>query len=584
MKKLTRLIAIIFAVTMCATVTACGTTEESNATVVNIMNNGGGCGRIWLDNAIARFQEKIGDKSYAEGKQGVKFEIEHNINTSTGTMGTSGYDIYFTTSDGYPRNLAQRGFLYDLTDFMNEKFYDDGKTSVLDKIDPDYLDVLKGTDGKFYAIPHEEWFPGLTYDADLFKANNLYIAAPDETNVREYSCAYGSVNFVKDSTAKKSLGNDGKPNTYDDGLPTTLVEFLVLCSKLKNDLSVTPFTVSGLNAQYTNYLTESLWASLAGYDGFRRAYTFDGEMEIVTGYTDEPLFKGINYKDDGDKLKAIYKPVTEKITLTEETGYHATSDVNKYYASAFMQVIYDEGWYSQDSSNQSAHTAAQSNFIFSGKNGKEKVAFMIEGDYWFNESVTVNNFRDYKTVYPNEPDRDLRWMPLPTSLDTPVTTEEEGRPNVLLDTGASFTFVNKRTASKTDGCLEAVKDFLEFIYSDEEMSHFTECTGLGKAAMKYQITEEDEAKMQEFKKSIWQLRRDNKVIYGSASNETFLSSPISFVPYQSSESNFYYLINGKLYICDLYAHRAGYGARNCFPYTQKTLEQWKSIYRGSKTL
>ena len=74
MKKLTRLIAIIFAVTMCATVTACGTTEESNATVVNIMNNGGGCGRIWLDNAIARFQEKIGDKSYAEGKQGVNLK------------------------------------------------------------------------------------------------------------------------------------------------------------------------------------------------------------------------------------------------------------------------------------------------------------------------------------------------------------------------------------------------------------------------------------------------------------------------------------------------------------------------------
>ena len=88
MKKLTRLIAIVFAVTMCASLTACGPTGESNATVVNIMNNGGGCGRIWLDNAIARFQKKIGDKSYADGKQGVKFEIEHNINTSTGTMGT----------------------------------------------------------------------------------------------------------------------------------------------------------------------------------------------------------------------------------------------------------------------------------------------------------------------------------------------------------------------------------------------------------------------------------------------------------------------------------------------------------------
>ena len=48
MKKLTRLIAIVFAVTMCASLTACGPTGESNATVVNIMNNGGGCGRITL--------------------------------------------------------------------------------------------------------------------------------------------------------------------------------------------------------------------------------------------------------------------------------------------------------------------------------------------------------------------------------------------------------------------------------------------------------------------------------------------------------------------------------------------------------
>lgn len=584
MKIIRKAVAVLFAVAIGLTATACNAGGDGNKTVVNVMNNGGGCGRVWLDNAIARFQEVYGEKSYAEGKQGVEFKIEHNINTSTGTMGTSGYDIYFTTSDGYPRNLAQRGFLYDLTDFMNEKFYDDGKTSVLDKIDKDYLDVLKGADGKYYAIPHEEWFPGLTYDADLFKANNLYIAAEDETNARTYNCAYGSLRFVKDANAKKSLGNDGIEGTYDDGLPTSLVELLVLCSKLKNDLSVTPFTVSGRNAQYTNYLTEALWASLAGYDAFRRVYTFDGEMEIVTGYTDEPLFAGIDYKDNGNKLKAIYKPTTEKVTLTEETGYHATSDVNKYYASAFMQIIYDEGWYSADSSNTSSHTGAQSNFIFSGRNGKEKVAFLIEGDYWYNESVTTKNFEDFQMVYPDEAERDLRWMPLPTSLNTPVKTAEEGRANVLLDTGASFTFVNKRTADKTDGCLDAVKDFLAFIYSDEEMSHFTECTGLGKASMNYSITDEDWGKMQEFKKSIWQLRKNNKVIYGSASNETFLSSPITFVPFQSSEPNFYYQIDGMLYICDLYAHRAGYGARNCFPKRQKTLQDWKAIYRGSETL
>lgn len=576
--KMKKLCAITLAAAFCFSMAACSMSmDDGDATVVNIMNNGGGCGRIWLDEAIERFQAQIGEKSYAEGKKGVKFEIEHNINTSTATMPTSGYDIYFTTSDGYPRNLAQKGFLYDLTDFIEAKNYDNGTVSIKDKIDESYLDVLQGADGKYYAIPHEEWFPGLTYDADLFKERNLYIAADGAASI-PYTCPYGTLNFVRDENAKKSCGNDGIYGTYDDGLPTSLTELLTLCAKMK-EVNVTPFTVSGLNAQYTNYLTEALWASLSGYDEFRGTYAFDSKMNVVTGYSEDSLFPSV----ENAKIKAIKKPITQEVTLTEETGYLASNNVNKYYASVFLEVMYDEGWYSQSAGTQSTHTGEQSNFIFSGRNGKERVGFMIEGDYWFNESVTAGNFTDFKEMYPDEPDRDLRWMPLPTSFDQ-TTTEGNGRENILLDTGASFTFVNKKTAGKTDGCLNAVLDFLKFIYNDEEMSHFTLCTGLGKAAMKYEVTSEDKAQMQEFKKSIWDLRSNNKVVYGSAKNETFLNSPLTFVPYQNSESYFFYQLDGKLYICDLFANRAGYTARDCFEKARKTAEQWKGIYKGNKSL
>ena len=418
----------------------------------------------------------------------------------------------------------------------------------------------------------------MSYDAELFESKNLYFASPDEerSNVREYTCPFGTGRFVKDSNTKKSTGNDGVMGTYDDGLPSSLTELLILCARIKNQLTLTPFTVSGANASYTNYLLESLWASLSGYDSFMGTYTFDSEMEVVTGYTTEPLFPGV------DGIEHIKKPETKVVKLTEETGYLATDNVNRYYASAFLEIMYKQGWYSQDITNSSSHTGAQSNFIFSGKNGKETVAMLIEGNYWYNESVTCGNFNEYFKLNPTKTERDIRWMPLPTSFSKSATKDDK-RENILLDTGVSYTFINKKTQYKDDGCLDALLEFLTFIYSDEEMSHFTQCTGLGKAAMNYDVLDEDWDKMEEFKKSMWDLRNNNKVIYGSAKNETFRSAVADFIPCQSY-TTFLYPINGKLYTCDYYAHKAGYGAKECFESTRKNLSVWKGVYKGDKTL
>lgn len=53
----------------------------------------------------------------------------------------------------------------------------DGKT-LESKIDDTTLESLKGSDGKYYALPHYEWFPGVTYDTtkrkffdELYKAH-----------------------------------------------------------------------------------------------------------------------------------------------------------------------------------------------------------------------------------------------------------------------------------------------------------------------------------------------------------------------------------------------------------------------------
>ncbi len=86
--------------------------------------------------------------------------------------------MYSSLSIGYTNvySIAKNNTVISLDDIMTETDAD-GKT-LESKIDDTTLESLKGPDGKYYALPHYEWFPGVTYDTtkrkffdELYKAH-----------------------------------------------------------------------------------------------------------------------------------------------------------------------------------------------------------------------------------------------------------------------------------------------------------------------------------------------------------------------------------------------------------------------------
>ncbi len=493
-----------------------GSIGSANGLEINIMNFGGGLGRKWLDESAARFSEKVADKEYVAGKKGVKFNIQSTTNTGNDSMSGSGMHMYFDQGFGNLKAKIAKGDLLEITDIMDDTLetINGQEVTLLDKLQDSHEHSIKSVDGKYYGLPHYEWFPGLTYDVERFESDGLYFADAAETNTTSYTCALvgKTANFVKNANGKKSVGNDGVYGTSDDGMPTSLEELIILCDYMKTKKGITPFTVAGGHIDYFNNLTGALWASLAGGDEMEVCYSFTGDVNVVTGYTTENLFAGY----DGVK-----KPVVGKKTLNGvEDGHWTTQSAARYYAVAFEELANKQGWFSADSTNgNSSHLITQTNFVLNGMSGNEKMGMLIEGSYWYNESVNASVFDNYSIVS-GKGTRELGWMSMPTSLNETVT-EGNGKEMVFLDYGTSYAFINGNLAGKADKepIVEACKDFLKFLYTDAELKAFTRDSGSMKAGMDYTMSEEDYGDMAEFQKSILELRKNGHIVYQTADND-----------------------------------------------------------------
>lgn len=503
MKRTKKMLGLLLAtLTLGASFTACNIDDGGygDKTVITVMNTGGGVGRVWLDNAIARFSELKKDVSYEEGKAGVVFEVEHTLDTGVETMSTSGYNIYFDGGSPTVLSLQQSGSILSINDIVTEDIdtRNGQSVSIEDKIQETYRSMLKGADGEYYALPHFALHPGLTYNVDLFEEEDMYIAAPgqDSTKAELEDSDYGQVEFCLKGAdgvygtaddGKKSCGNDGIYGTYDDGLPTSLVEFLVLCDRM-DGAGIEPVSY---RPGYEHYLMEALWASLSGAESTQTRYTYTGTLEYVTGYDDDtPLFEGIDY---------IVKPITQTATIDRGTGYLANDSVGRYYATAIEEILETEGWFSDYSYvGTLTHIDYMTNFVFSGKNGKTKQGMFVEGDYWYNEARDNMVLSDYEAVT-KDTDRKMAWMPLPTALYDSVT-EGNGREYTMINSSAAYSFINANISNQA-GLVEACKDFLQFCYTDAELANFTGTTGVYKAAMEYPVDDVIEA-MPYFSKSV----------------------------------------------------------------------------------
>ncbi|MDY5820623.1 MAG: hypothetical protein SPJ70_04885, partial [Candidatus Borkfalkiaceae bacterium] len=438
-----------------------------NATVIKVQNFPGGIGRKWLDEAAERFQNENKTKPFETGKEGVYISIS-GTQPNSKTLSSSGYQIIFDERYSDIYELAQSNSILQLDDLMATE--DASGRTLESRVYEGARDGLKGGDGHYYALPHYEWFPGLIYDKDAFDKYGWYIAKDGQGTPVENK--YGSITITK-TAANKSCGPDGKAGTEDDGLPSSLEELIVLCQKIKDDAKIAPFTVSGAILYNSNYLVEGLWASLAGYDELKTVYSLDGDVEVVTGFSSENLFRGINY---------IKKPITEVKRVTPSTGYLAFESAARYYATAFVEIMKKEGFLTDEATNTSvSHIQAQKLFIEGSMDGAQYKprAFLIDGSYWYNESVDAKNFTTYDYLMDGIP-REVRFTRLPVKVNGSVTekaADEEADKTTLLDNGIAYAYINANIKNNTQ-LVEACKEFLKFLYSDEELRKFTACTGI----------------------------------------------------------------------------------------------------------
>ena len=470
--------------------------ESSDKTKLHLWAFNGGIGNIWLDKAAERFAKEYKDKEYVKGKKGVYVTYEPSMTLDTTGLGNSTCNVFITERTTPAFNLADSGALLCIDDIVKDSTRVGG--ALEENLFEQAKGGLKGSDGKYYALPHYEWYGGLSYNVETFNESKAYFAASDETNVVEYESPYGSARLVANLEAKRSKGPDGKADTEDDGMPCSLEELIILMHYFKNRTSYGPIILSGKYTDMVNYLIEGLWGSLAGAEQMRNYYNCQGDIEIVYDYYDEPLFEGIPY---------IKKPKVKTVTLTGSNGYYGNDMAAKYYAIALAEIIQREGFYCTDTTiGTRTQFDAQMNLYMGGIGQYKKAAMLIEGSYWHNESKKGEAFDEYERTHPGKTadDLDFCFMALPTAVKT---SESEGKDLCFLDLSHTFVAINSNIADNPE-LREAAKDFVRFIYSENELKEFTVETGMPRA-INYELTAEQKQSMPGFYERLWELR-DNK--------------------------------------------------------------------------
>lgn len=507
--------------------------DSSKITQISFRQWGGTASSTdWLQQAADRFAAEKANEPYESGKKGVKVEISTNKDSDY-TSSIPDYDILMDENSANIYDMQTRGYLADIDDLVK---------GLQSKIEPQLLPKLKGADGKYYGLPHYSYDVSISYNVDLFKSENLYIAAPGEESVVNYKSSLlpdssAGVNFVFNENTKKSCGPNGIPNDYDDGLPSSLEEFIVLCDYIKNKKQINPFAISDITggANYAFMLIESLWAGMVGTDAMKATtcnFT-DAEVEVVKE-------GALSY--DGTLLNTgIKMPQTETVVLSDGNGYRMYDMSARYYALSFLELAKNKGWFKNQ---QMTNTKAQEFFVLGNYNANDndRCAMLVDSTFWYGEAVSGGTLTKYKSLSGGK-EANVSMMPMPVQL-TGQVTEGNGKKPTVIDTSATV-FVNKRV-EKNEGLLRAVKEFIEFLYSDAELKAFTETSKLT-MNLKYDY---DKSSLGNFYAGVLEIEKAaGDKVYAASNN----------IKYSKNRSSFSLIWGGKLNYFGSY-HNGSYAA------------------------
>ncbi len=532
--------------------------DSSKITQISFRQWGGTASSTdWLQQAADRFAAEKANEPYESGKKGVKVEISTNKDSDY-TSSIPDYDILMDENEANIYDMQTRGYLADIDDLVK---------GLQSKIEPQLLPKFKGADGKYYGLPHYSYDVSISYNVDLFKAVNLYIAAPGEENVVNYKSSLmpdssAGVNFVFNENTKKSCGPNGIPNDYDDGLPSSLEEFIVLCDYIKNKKQINPFAISDINggANYAFMLIESLWAGMVGTDAMKATtcnFT-DAEVEVVKE-------GALSY--DGTLLNTgIKMPQTETVRLSDENGYRMYDMSARYYALSFLELAKNKGWFKNQ---QMTNTKAQEFFVLGNYNANDndRCAMLVDSTFWYGEAVSGGTLTKYKSLSGGK-EANVSMMPMPVQL-TGQVTEGNGKKPTVIDTSATV-FVNKRV-EKNEGLFRAVKEFIEFLYSDAELKAFTETSKLT-MNLKYDY---DKSSLGNFYAGVLEIEKTaGDKVYAASDNIKFSKNRSSFSLIWGGKLNYF----GSYHNGSYAALMGGETAASIFTQTRRAkVADWESL-------
>lgn len=577
MKKI--ILPFLVLLPVAASLASCGNGIDNTKTQINIVNYTGGVGKKWLEEAIEGFQKMTTGIEYETGKKGVEIHYQATKSIDTSAIKTTP-KMYFTEDFGFPHDLAGQGALMDLTDVVTKPAVDENgeeEKNIEDKIAVNYRKMLQ-YGGKYYGLPHYEWYPGLTYNKDLFdgitKAGTCFYLADGTTN-SAHDFGGKTYYFVDTLYDKKTCGNDGVYGNDDDGLPSCLPEFLALCDYMK-EKGVMPMICPGNHTDYSSHLLNGLVASLSTPEALESYQSFEGKINYVKGYTD-----ATNYLFEGSGIPV---PVVEtdyelnKVAGGKDRadGYLTRQQVERYAATGVLGYLVsnkEDYFFPSAYDGSTDNRVTQKYFINNGFNGggtgklAPEIGMMCEGNYWVNEAYADGLFDTFARKNPGV-ERHLAWMPLPVNISEPVT-EGNGRTCSLLDTGNSFCMVSKSLEGKPEE--PAIKDFLRYIYSDSRLKAFTKVTGICKAAVDYDIS--DIETDMTFQKDVLKIKEKNGVRNPGHDNEIYYNHRNDF-----SFSINYSLFRDNLGVCFFDKMSKGTSAKDCFEATKITPEKWNDTY------
>ncbi len=511
--------------------------EEWDPININIVLCEGTYENLYYMSAADRFEEHAENNTYADMYEGVNVEVVlcDSSEFELKYQGFAGFDIYVTTEKfgHYVRDWANEGYVMGIDDVFKEgsDVVDNNSISVEEKLKPSSLSAYMSDYYEYCAVPNTSEIVGLSYDANAFDQYGYYFA----NDVSDAEVFYSEITeqnyyFVNATREKnvlatnKSAGVDGIFGTEDDGLPRTIYELVALCEYIKSQDKY-PFIASGKDLYKADYLIQALTYSLMGYEEARACMDLEGKLQVVTGYTNEPLFSGFDAE-----LGQIYKPRFETVELTETSGYYASWALAKYYAEAFMELSVKMDWWADLSYRSTANSLeAIYDFVFSGYDQtKQEVLMLCESSAWYKNLEEEGYLDYYNKLYNNRFDneRRIRWMSMPTLFDGKEEYASSRTRQTYQQVNPTYIVVANQVG-KSLAKSEACRDFLKFLCTEQECNFYTITTGLRKD-FGYQFNLLDLYEYSEYFASLEHEVYNADIVYLASEISTFKKTPFYF--------------------------------------------------------